>query len=235
MSIYLSLSISIYLYLSYLSLSISIYLYRSLSISIDLYPSLSISIHLYPSLSISIYLYLSIYPSIHLSIYPSIHLSIYPSIHLSIYPSIHLSIYLSCVCVFMHPHICMRIPSVYIITCHHMPCIVYIVLWCRIAASDPRQSKGVDGEASGGANRWQPPSPTIITQNNGLVWHGLTTGTGTMVFPIEKMEFPWVSFKLSNPNEWPKQQPLIKASSTIQWINLQDGAPSYKFIHNPIP
>ena len=68
------------MYLSiYLSLSISIYLYLSLSISIYLYLSLSISIYLYLSLSISIYLYLSL--SIYLSIY-LIYLSIYIYIYI---------------------------------------------------------------------------------------------------------------------------------------------------------
>ena len=98
-SLYLSLSISIYLYLSlsisiylYLSLSISIYLYLSLSVYLSIYLSLSISPYLYLSLSISSYLYLSLSISIYLYLYLSLSISIYLYPPLSIYLSLSLSL-----------------------------------------------------------------------------------------------------------------------------------------------
>ena len=66
---YLSLSISIYLYIYlYLSLSISIYLYLSIYLPISTYTYLYLSIPIYLYLSIPIYLYLSIYTYIYISL-----------------------------------------------------------------------------------------------------------------------------------------------------------------------
>ena len=85
--IYLSSSISNFVYLYYQSILLIVYQYLNHYSSI--YPFIPISISGHASICLSIP-----YISIHLSIYLSINLSIYPSIYLSIHPYIYLSFHL---------------------------------------------------------------------------------------------------------------------------------------------
>ena len=90
---------------NYLSIPISMYLYIQLSI----YPYihyLYIQLSIYPYIHVSIYttIYLSIYSCIYIYNYLSIHISMYLYIKLSIYPYIHVSIYTT-IYLFIYPTI----------------------------------------------------------------------------------------------------------------------------------